>query len=41
MSSIDKAYENYYKYKSDDRDYILNVNGYEPTEKTYLKRLMM
>ncbi len=38
MSSIDKAYENYYKYKSDDRDYILNVNGYEPAEKTIFEK---
>ena len=41
MSSIDKAYENYYKYKSDDRDYILNNNGYEPLNKTIFERLMM
>ena len=38
MSSIDKAYENYYKYKSDDRDYILNINGYEPAEKTIFEK---
>ena len=38
MSSIDKAYENYYKYKSDDRDYILNVNGYEPAEKNIFEK---
>ena len=38
MSSIDKAYENYYKYKSSDRDYILNVNGYEPAEKNIFEK---
>ena len=38
MSSIDKAYENYYNYKSSDRDYILNVNGYEPAEKTIFEK---
>ena len=38
MSSIDKAYENYYKYKSDDRDYILTNNGYEPAEKTIFEK---
>jgi hypothetical protein len=38
MSSIDKAYENYYKYKSEDRDYILTNNGYEPTEKTIFEK---
>ena len=38
MSSIDKAYENYYNYKSSDRDYILNVNGYEPAEKNIFEK---
>ena len=38
MSSIDKAYENYYNYKSSDRDYILNVYGYEPAEKNIFEK---
>jgi hypothetical protein len=38
MSSIDKAYENYYNYKSSDRDYILGVNGYEPAEKNIFEK---
>jgi len=38
MSSIDKAYENYYNYKSSDREHILNVNGYEPAEKNIFEK---
>ena len=38
MSSIDKAYENYYNYKSSDRDYILTNNGYEPAEKNIFEK---